>query len=235
MKPVLLASAILLGLAAAVPGQSNVDPVNKHAWGENVGWTNWRDAGDPPGDEGVNVGAFVMSGFAWGENIGFINLGDGSPTTPPHYANVDGTDFGVNIDPDGMLHGFAWGENVGWINFDGGALAVPAQPARVDCADPPAMPLARLTGYAWGENIGWINLDSLDATKFVALDAAGTPLDCDLNHDLAVNGLDIQFFVDLVMFGGASWADTCSGDLELIPDAMIDFDDVQPFVDCLIN
>ena len=32
---------------AASPGQSIIHPVRKFAWGENVGWTNWRDANGP--------------------------------------------------------------------------------------------------------------------------------------------------------------------------------------------
>src|SRR5262249_39390427 len=156
----LIASAVVLGAA------SNIDNTvpHKYAWTENVGWTNWHDAN--AGIQGVNVGEFVLSGFIWGENIGWINVGNGAPASPPDYANVNGTDFGVNIHPDGSLHGYAWGENVGWINFDGGAMAGPAQPARILCASPPGQPLARLTGYAWGENIGWISL--ADATAYVA-------------------------------------------------------------------
>ena len=113
-----------------------------------------------------------------GPETGFINVGDGTPTTPPYYANADGTDFGVNIDPDGDLHGYAWSENGGWINFDGGALATPAQPARIVCASLPGMPLARFTGYVWAENFGWMNLDVVDAGKFVAIELASTPIAC---------------------------------------------------------
>ena len=31
------------------------------------------------------------------------------------------------------------------------------------------------------------------------------------------------------------WRDVCSGDLEAVPDKMIDFDDVAAFVDCLLS
>ncbi len=225
----------VLTLIATVLAQSNVDNTvpNKHAWSENAGWTNWRGEATP--GQGVFVGPFVMEGFVWGENIGWINVGDGTPVAPPYYANLDGTDFGVNIDADGDLHGYAWGENVGWINFDGGALAVPAQPARIECGDVPNAVAARLTGFAWGENIGWINLDILDPTKFVTLELAATPFLCDVNQDGVPDGLDVQPFVTVLLFGGGSWQDVCSGDVELVPDQMIDMDDVDPFVDCLLN
>ncbi len=219
-------------IAAVALAQSNIDTTHKTGWGENIGWTNWRDANATT--EGVVVGSTFMSGFIWAENVGFINVGDGTPTGGVNYANTDGADAGVNIDADGDLHGLAWGENIGWINFDGGALATPPQPARIECPDPPAEPLSRLTGYVWGENVGWINLD--DTTHYVSVDAATTPLDCDMNHDDAVNGLDIQFFVDFLLLNSMpDWQDVCSGDVEAVADQAIDMDDVDDFVACLLN
>lgn len=236
MRRITLLSLVVLGLLGGLAiAQSNIDSSvpDKYAWGENVGWTNWRDANGAL--QGVNVGGFILSGYIWGENIGWINVGDGTPTAPPYYGNLNWTDFGVNVDPDGDLHGYAWGENVGWINFDGGAMATPAQPARIDCAAPPGMPLARLSGYAWGENIGWINLDVVDAGKFVAIELAATPIACDVNHDGIPNGGDVQAFTNLLLLGGADWTDVCSGDVELTPDGVLDFDDVDPFVTCLLT
>lgn len=225
--------AALVGTAFA---QSNIDSTvpDKYGWGENIGWTNWRDANGAT--QGVSVGGFAMSGYIWGENVGWINVGDGTPATPPYYANANGMDFGVNIDPDGDLHGYAWGENIGWINFDGGALATPPQPARIACASPPGQPLARLTGYVWGENVGWINLSELGGGKFVAVDTATTPLTCDMNHDGTDNGRDIQLFVDFLLAAAApNWRDVCSGDMEPAADRMIDPDDVAGFVACLLG
>ncbi len=206
--------------------QSNIDPTNKHAWGENAGWTNWRGEATP--GQGVLVAGTFMGGFVWSENVGWINLGDGAPTNGVNYANVDGGDFGVNIDPDGDLHGMAWGENTGWFNFDGGAMATPPQPARIECD-------GRFTGYVWGENVGWINLDDLTPGKFVSVDAATVPVGCDLNHDGTSNGLDIRLFVEFVlMMSSPDWRDVCSGDVEPVPDMMIDPDDLAAFVSCLL-
>lgn len=144
--------------SAAVHAQSNINPVDKFAWGENTGFINWFDANG--GTDGVRVEATFLSGFAWGENIGWINFGNGTPANGTNYANVDGSDFGVNLAMDGSLNGFAWGENIGWINFD--TSAVSPDQARLDA------PAGRFRGYAWGENIGWINLD--DAVHFVGVD-----------------------------------------------------------------
>lgn len=236
MRAKLISTFVFLGGTAVIASaQSNIDNSvpDKYGWAENSGWFNWRDANG--GLQGVNLGGKFLSGYIWGENIGWINVGDGTPANGFAYSNADGSDAGVNIDADGGLHGLAWSENVGWINFDGGALATPPQPARINCGHPPGMPLARITGYVWGENIGWINLDVADAGQFVALDSNSTPTTCDLNHDGVPNGLDVQVFTRLLLLGGADWTDVCSGDLESVPDGMLDEDDVIPFVACLLS
>ncbi len=228
---IVVALLIPMTVGGVLLAASNIDNAvpNKFAWCENVGWTNWRDANG--GADGVNVGAYVLSGFVWGENIGWINVGDGTPGSVcsgiPCYANADGTDFGVNISPDGLLHGLAWGENIGWINFDGGALATPAQPARILCT-------GRLSGYAWGENVGWINLSVVTPGQFVAVVSSFVPLLCDMNHDGVKNGIDIQSFVNRLLLGGADWRDICSGDLAPPPGALTPAD-VPPFVSCLLT
>lgn len=225
----LLAAAAVASLlaGAVVYAQSNIDPITrKYAWSENGGHTNWRDAGIPAGNQGVNVGGYFLSGFIWGENLGYINVGSGAGP----YLNdpLDASTFGINIDSIGFLHGMAWGENIGWVNFDGGAVAVPPQPARIDC-------LGFFHGFVWGENVGWINLRAGGPPRFMRLTITAVPVLCDLNHDLQVNGLDIQWFVNYLLFGGAGWNDICSGDLEPGPDGIIDFDDVDPFVTCLLS
>ncbi|MGP1347456.1 MAG: hypothetical protein ACTS3F_12430 [Phycisphaerales bacterium] len=198
-----LAPALLLALPSALHAQTNVDPANKHAWAENAGWLNWRDAGTPAGDQGVAIRTTHLEGYIWGENIGWINTGDGAAP----YANTSNSNFGINIDPDGALWGYAWGENIGWINFDGGALASPPNPARLE-GD-------RLRGYAWSENIGWINLD--DANAFVAFTPACPG---DLNNDGLINSDDLGIL--LAAFGTSpagdidNDGDTDSDDLGII-------------------
>lgn len=138
-----------VGLAAALAkGQQRVDPVERFAWGENVGFINFAGAGDPPGSAELVVFNDHLAGFAWAENIGWINLG----RAPGPYTNSDASNFGVNVDPaTRALSGFAWSENAGWINFAAGSFADPPRPARIENA--------RLRGFAWGENIGWISFD----------------------------------------------------------------------------
>jgi hypothetical protein len=117
----------------------NIDPNNqglKYAYGENVGWINFKPSQGP----GVTVTPSAVTGYAWGENIGWINL---SPANG-----------GVLNNGAGNLSGYAWGENVGWINFapTGGGVQIDSQ--------------GFFIGKAWGENIGWISFNSTGAIPF---------------------------------------------------------------------
>src|SRR5262245_10476781 len=202
--------SLLCAGAASASGQSDVDSTSKFAFGENIGWTNWRDAGSPAGSQGARVHDSFLSGFVWGENVGWINLGDGSPSNGVHYGNTTGADFGVNFDTaSGELFGLAWGENIGWINFDAGSAATPPRPVRIESVNG----VCRLTGFAWGENVGWLNLD--DATRFVAVPGiCDSP--CDLAADLDQDGdVDLQDMANLLAhFGTASGATFEDGDVD---------------------
>jgi len=178
MKDAVFFILIVPCICATHAGAQAIDPINKYAWGENIGFLNFAGAGDPAGSMEVFANADHLDGFAWAENIGWINMGNGDGP----YANSSGLDFGVNRDPmTGELTGYAWSENAGWINFSGGALADPPNPARIEDD--------RFRGYAWGENIGWINLD--DDDLYVGL------LDCpaDLNGDGALDFFDVSAFL----------------------------------------
>lgn len=159
------ALAAALAASASTLAQNNVSEDNKFAWGENIGWTNWRDGGGagvvftdlnllivPEGDPYA-----FLSGFIWAENAGWINIGDGDGPYEAADGFGQGSDlhFGVNVLTNGALEGFAWGENLGWINF-GTTPFISADGARFDSSS------NRLRGYAWSENAGWINLDNMD-------------------------------------------------------------------------
>ena len=63
-----------------------ISPINKHAWGENIGFLNFADAGDPPGSQAVFVNCTYLEGYVWG---GRTSVGSTSATatartpTPP--------------------------------------------------------------------------------------------------------------------------------------------------------
>jgi hypothetical protein len=151
----------ILLFAIPVAAESNIDPAHKNAWGENIGWTNWRDANGT--NDGVTVHDDFLSGYIWCENVGWVHVGEGDGP----YANIDDTDYGVNIEGNGDLAGFGWGENIGWINFDTSSLGED-RAGFDECQH-------RFFGYVWGENVGWINLD--DSQHFVGVEA------CDFDDD----------------------------------------------------
>ena len=191
-------------------GQSNVSEDNKLAWGENIGWTNWRDADG--GDAGVvftdlnlpivPVGDPVayLSGSVWSENGGWITVGNGNG---PYggFGGGGGFDppfYGVNILTTSFMKGFAWGENIGWINF-GTEPFIGADGARFDFAE------GRLRGYAWSENEGWINLD--DSTFYVSFEIGCSG---DLSGDGVVDGADLAAL--LAVWGTNNAAADLNGD-----------------------
>ncbi len=182
--PMQLMVRLTIAAATLLPGpmawaQSNVNPGQQYAWGENIGWTNWRDNNGTR--SGVVIGPEFLSGDLWGENIGFITVGDGLPANGSSYANVDGTDFGVNILPNGDLDGLAWGENVGWVNFGWAANTGNAARARLE--------RTCLNGWVWLENDGWLNLDGLCGCGRGECGTPGCP--GDLNQSGVVDAADL--------------------------------------------
>ena len=162
----------------------NIDPYNdgsKYAYGENIGWFNFRPSQGP----GATVRDGKVTGYVWQENIGWINL------FPVSYG-------GVTYDSGWHLSGYAWGENVGWIKFNpsyGGVI--------IDSA-------GNFSGYAWGENVGWIHFSSTTPVAYkvragvVSIDdlenfasqwlMTGSSLAADLNHNGRVDFLDYSIF-----------------------------------------
>jgi len=149
-----LSVAVVIAFASSKSANaaSTIDPVNKYAWGANIGWMNWR--GD--GANGAVIGEDVLGGYIYGANVGWINLGSYNPANHIQYQNDSATDFGVNLtkisSSTAILRGYAYGANIGWINFE--ATGNPT----VD------LTTRQLHGYAYGANIGWINLGELGVT-----------------------------------------------------------------------
>jgi len=195
-------------LALLAPGaiaQSNISANQKYAWCENLGWTNWADANGRA--QGVAVRGSYLAGHIWSENGGWIDVGS-IPANGIAYANIDNTDFGVNIDPaTGELFGYAWAENLGWINFDTRVELGPFnQQARFDWV------AGRFFGYAWLENGGWMNLD--DPNHYVAYCPADVTTQGagigDPNYgvpDGQVTAADLNYYVNAWIAGTLSIAD----------------------------
>ena len=121
----------------------NVSPVDRWAWGTNVGWINFGPS--CTGCDGVTVYSDHLEGYAWGENIGWVRMGSHEGGGAHTYTNATADSYGVNNDGAGTLSGYAWGTNVGWINFAPAHGGVTIKSS------------GEFEGYAWGENIGWIH------------------------------------------------------------------------------
>lgn len=146
----ILAAAVAFGLWQVVEAAGNIDPVNKWAWGTNVGWLNFN-----PTDGGVTVCADHLEGYAWSENIGWIKLGTFSGCGAHTYSNISPADYGVNRDSSGNLSGNAWSTNTGWIDFsptNGGVTIDPTS--------------GSFGGYGWAENVGWIHFKNMGAVPY---------------------------------------------------------------------
>ncbi len=131
---------VIIILSICVFADSNIDPVDKWAWGTNIGWINFA-----PQNGGVCVYRDHLEGYAWGENVGWIRMGTYEGGDEHTYENSAPTNYGVNRDHNGFLSGYAWGTNIGWINFapEHGGVRINPQTNEFE-------------GDAWGENVGWI-------------------------------------------------------------------------------
>jgi hypothetical protein len=157
-----LSVAVVIAFASSKSANaaSTIDPVNKYAWGANIGWTNWL----PSDADGVAIGQTFCSGYIYAANVGWINLGSGSPTNGINYSNTSAGDFGVNVIPVDFtqenLRGFAYGANIGWVNFE--ATGNPHV----------LLSTGQLRGFAYSANCGWINLDDANFYVQTSLPAA---------------------------------------------------------------
>jgi hypothetical protein len=75
MKTTLLAILTLFGLvASSVQAATTIDPINKYAFGANLGWLDCS-GGFGETATGVTIGAYFCSGYIYSGNVGWINLG----------------------------------------------------------------------------------------------------------------------------------------------------------------
>jgi hypothetical protein len=121
-------------------------PEYSHAWGENVGWVNFRPEGVK-----LEIGGNILKGLIEIKTLGWVYLGDGKPEKGMCYSNSHGSDYGVNNDGKGDLSGYAWSENVGWINFEEVTISKEGN----------------FSGYAYSKNVGRIRFKSEGSAKYL--------------------------------------------------------------------
>jgi|KBSSwiStaDraftv2_1062776.scaffolds.fasta_scaffold124779_2 hypothetical protein len=174
----------LLCLAPLARAQTTINPVNRHAYGANVGWLDWRtdDA------NGAVVGDYICLRYVYAANLGWVSLGSGVPANAARYQNNAATNFGVNHDGLGNLRGYAYSATVGWINFED--LGAP----KVDLLT------GRLSGFIYGANVGWISLSN--AVAYVQTDAIAPGTDTD--GDGIADAFEFQFTGNLTTMNSTS-------------------------------
>jgi hypothetical protein len=165
---------LLFLITRAALATTTIDPVNKYAYGANLGWLDWS-GGTGETASGAVIGEYVCSGYIYSANVGWINLGSGSPPNGIQYQNNSATDFGVNQDGLGNLSGYAYGANIGWITFE-------------QTYGQPKINLLTgvLSGSVWSANCGWISLSN--AVAYVQTDTIQ-------QGALAPDGLPIAWLV----------------------------------------
>jgi hypothetical protein len=86
-----------------------------------------------------------LAGCVWGENTGWVRLGSGSGP----YGNSSTTNWGVNLDANGVLSGYAWSSSCGWVKFDptDGGVTINTSSGR-------------FSGYAWAATTGWVHFNN---------------------------------------------------------------------------
>jgi len=161
MKTLLLTLLLVCTAALASRAATTINPVNKFAYGANIGWVNWR--GDVA--NGAVIGEYICSGYIYSANVGWIKLGSGTAADGIRYQNLVAGDFGVNHDGAGNLRGYAYGANIGWVKFED--LGAP----KID------LKTGNMSGFAYGANVGWINLSNAQA--FVQTDTIRMGADTD--------------------------------------------------------
>ena len=119
---------------------------HSHAWGENVGWVNFRAEGVK-----LEIGGNILTGWIEIKTLGWVYLGNGKPENGLRYSNSHGRDYGVNNDKEGNLSGYAWSENVGWINFDKVTIYKEGN----------------FFGYAFSKNVGRIKFNSGGSVEYM--------------------------------------------------------------------
>lgn len=104
------------------------------AYGANIGWINFENAGNPQ----VDLATGALSGYAWGANVGWINLGQAGVTL-----RTQRLEPGIDTDGDGIPDAFellhAGGlatMNTGTDTSGNGMLDIDAYRAGLDPTDP---------------------------------------------------------------------------------------------------
>lgn len=120
-----------------------------------------------------------LSGWAWSDNIGWISFNSSDCDTNNNGYRDAGLcqgddfstpsfDYGVNVNPGGIMSGYAWSDNIGWIDFNpnGPYPGTPNQGGRLDKNTGWVSGWARTEAGKSPEAGGWDGWMQLDLPDF---------------------------------------------------------------------
>jgi hypothetical protein len=183
---ILIACSLAI-ISASAFAATTINPTDRHAYGANLGWQDWR--GDT--NNGAVIGEYVCSGYIYSANAGWIHLGSNAPANGVHYQNNSTADYGVNHDGLGHLRGYAYGANIGWLNFETNGNP------RVD------LKTGALSGNVYSANCGWISLTN--AFAYVKSDTIRPGTDSD--GDFITDAWELSYTNSLTAFSALSDSD----------------------------
>jgi hypothetical protein len=178
---------LLLLIGVSAWAGTTITSSNRHAYGANLGWQDWRGNTN----NGAVIGEYVCSGYIYSANAGWIHLGSNAPANGIRYQNNSTNDYGVNHDGLGNLRGYAYGANIGWINFETNGNP------RVD------LKTGALSGNVYSANCGWISLTNTFA--YVKTDAIQPGTDSD--GDGITDAWELSYTNTLAAFSASSDGD----------------------------
>ncbi|MDO8602169.1 MAG: hypothetical protein Q7R62_03565, partial [bacterium] len=122
---------------------NNIDPTNKWAWNDVIGWIDFNITGN------VTVTSSTITGYA-SSGVGYIALDCATSPSP----SCTPSSYGVSNDGTGVLSGYAWNDAIGWIKFK--STSGPSYGVTVSSST------GDFSGWAWNDVVGWFSFNCAD-------------------------------------------------------------------------
>lgn len=203
IKKIFIATIVLLALgffSFTVFGAATIDPVNRYAWNDIVGWIDFYSTGT------VSISSTALIGYA-DSSAGYIAFDCQHSPNPP-------ADCGLYpnwkvINTNGELSGWAWNDLIGWISFNsddtGTCPASSCYNVSFNGSD--------FSGWAWNDIIGWIsfNCNNTSCTPVsykVSVSGGAEALQGSLISSTYDTGISAGVVYNTIMYQGSKPTDT---------------------------
>lgn len=132
-------------MASEASSTNNIDPANKWAWNDVIGWVDFNITNN------VMVTSSSLSGYA-SSGVGYIALDCATSPSP----SCSPSSYGVSNDGAGVLSGYAWNDAIGWIKFK--STSGPSYGVTISSST------GDFSGFAWNDVVGWFSFNCADLT-----------------------------------------------------------------------